>query len=139
MQSSATRPSLEGTRRASSRTNFTSSSFRKHVDDSTREKRSGLRRGGLHSIQAGLNRVSTEDVMPQTSREMWARERRREEEYDERKAIRKERLKAITNRWSDNRMENSDLQRPHRASWVRSGSLSDADGNKCGSFLCCFG
>ena len=123
---------------------FSSASFRKQDDGATHEKRSGVRRGGLDAIQARLGRVPNQDealAMPLTPREIADREKRREQDFEERKAARKERLKNITNQWADNRLGNSSLEDPHRASWARSGSFDDSEDrtNSCGYFLCCFG
>lgn len=125
---------------STSKPSFSSASFRKRDEAATQEKRSGVRRGGLDGIQSSLEKVQDRDLaIPRTSSERAARGKQRAESFENRKKWRKERLQNITNQWADNRLDNSGLQEPRRASWVRSGSYNDLEEKKCGYLLCCFG
>ena len=74
--------------------------------------------------------------IPRTAAERNTREKQRIQEYEERKAERKDRLKSITNQWADNRLENSSLRQPRRASWMRTDDVTEMEVQKR-SFLCC--
>lgn len=74
--------------------------------------------------------------IPRTAAERNTREKQRLQEFEEKKAARKDRLKAITNQWADNRLENSSLGQPRRASWMRTDDLKDMEVQKR-SYLCC--
>ena len=95
-------------------------------------------------LQAASNRTITKgnttrrliQEVPRTAAERNTREKQRIQEYEERKAERKDRLKSVTNQWADNRLENSSLRQPRRASWMRTDDLKDLEVQKS-SYMCC--
>ncbi len=96
-------------------------------------------RRGFQEIQDGLDPMPTHKnaiLMPRTFAERTAREEQRIHDHEERKKWRQSRLKSITNQWADNRLENSSLDQPRRASWMRIDEVDDIDDKKC-NYLCC--
>lgn len=129
------RPGLS--RKVSSKTSFASISSRDVANLQ-------MSRRGFQIIQETLESTPNCDEsiqqIPRTSAERTAREQQRIQERDERKAWRKARLETITNQWADNRMENSSLKQPRRASWMRRDDIDDIEDKKYFTLCCgCFG